>query len=277
MIHHIKWIWLIIVIASYPFSTQAQSSEDLLIGHWTCNELKPDHEVVCHLIFEDDHHVTCKLEIDADDELYDLNMSISVPGTFSLDPSTNYLKCEFDTEKTVENQIGPKLKEGTEEEQAQFKRKADPIAKSFLSDMKKFLPQYMGPLSSSTINLSQNILKIKETTFTREGFIFRDNEIAIKPEFSGGDAALARYVHNHIRYPMDAAVNGIEGRVILQIVVKKNGKIGNIKVVRSVDKDLDKEAKRIAKSLPRFTPGKLEDGTAVNSWYMLSVPFKLKY
>ena len=88
------------------------------------------------------------------------------------------------------------------------------------------------------------------------------------PQFPGGDAALMKFIDSHINYPPGAK---IQGRVILQFVVKKDGSIGEVKVVRSVDKDLDKEAVRVIKSLPKFNPGR-QNGQAVNVWYTLPVP-----
>ena len=70
-------------------------------------------------------------------------------------------------------------------------------------------------------------------------------------------------------------MNKIEGNVVVQFVVKKDGSIGEVKVVRSVEKNLDREAVRVIKSLPKFTPGR-QNGEAVNVWYTLPVPFKLK-
>ncbi len=94
------------------------------------------------------------------------------------------------------------------------------------------------------------------------------------PQFPGGEAALMKYLKSHINYPPKAAKNNIEGSVIVQFVVKKDGSIGEVKVVHSLEKDLDKEAVRVVKSLPKFSPGR-HDGQAVNVWYTLPVPFKL--
>lgn len=96
------------------------------------------------------------------------------------------------------------------------------------------------------------------------------------PQFVGvgGEAALMKYIDSHIQYPPEAAKNNIQGRVILQFVVDKTGEIGEVKVVRSVDKDLDKEAVRIVKTLPKFIPGR-QNGQAVAVWYTLPVTFKL--
>lgn len=95
------------------------------------------------------------------------------------------------------------------------------------------------------------------------------------PQFPGGDAALLKYVSDHIRYPSVAQENNIQGRVVVQFVVTKTGSIGQVKVVRSKDPDLDKEAVRVVKTLPKFVPGKM-NGHAVNVWYTLPITFRLQ-
>lgn len=95
------------------------------------------------------------------------------------------------------------------------------------------------------------------------------------PTFPGGDAALMKYLSSHIQYPQNAADNNVQGKVIVQFVVTKTGKVGEVKVVRSVDKDLDREAVRVCKSLPNFVPGR-QNGQPVSVWYTLPVTFKLQ-
>ncbi|MGM9828579.1 MAG: energy transducer TonB [Muribaculaceae bacterium] len=95
------------------------------------------------------------------------------------------------------------------------------------------------------------------------------------PQYPGGDAELMKYLSSHIQYPAMAIENNVQGRVMVQFVVTKTGAIGEVKVVRGVDRDLDKEAIRVVKSLPNFIPGKIE-GKAVNVWYTLPVTFKLQ-
>ena len=95
------------------------------------------------------------------------------------------------------------------------------------------------------------------------------------PRFPGGEAELMKYLSTHINYPTMAMENNVQGRVVVQFVVTKTGKIGEVKVVRSVDRDLDKEAVRVCKTLPDFIPGKM-NGQAVNVWYTLPVSFKLQ-
>lgn len=95
------------------------------------------------------------------------------------------------------------------------------------------------------------------------------------PKFPGGDAELYKFIGNNLQYPAMAIENNVQGKVIVQFVVTKDGSIGNVKVVRSVDRDLDNEAVRVCKKLPKFIPGK-QNGQAVNVWYTLPVTFKLQ-
>ncbi len=95
------------------------------------------------------------------------------------------------------------------------------------------------------------------------------------PQFPGGEAALMKYLQSHINYPPMAAEMNVQGKVIVQFVVDKTGKVGEVKVVRSVDKELDREAARVCKSLPKFSPGR-QNGQAVSVWYTLPVNFKLQ-
>lgn len=95
------------------------------------------------------------------------------------------------------------------------------------------------------------------------------------PQFPGGDAELMKFLSKNIKYPTMAMEDNIQGRVVVQFVVTKTGAIGEVKVIRSVDRDLDREAIRVCKSLPNFIPGKM-NGQAVNVWYTLPVNFKLQ-
>lgn len=95
------------------------------------------------------------------------------------------------------------------------------------------------------------------------------------PAFPGGDAALFKYLNDNIKYPVIAQETGIQGRVICQFVVNRDGSIVDIEVVRSVDKSLDAEAIRVIKNMPRWTPGK-QRGKTVRVKYTLPVNFRLQ-
>lgn len=94
------------------------------------------------------------------------------------------------------------------------------------------------------------------------------------PEFPGGDEVLRNWVHENIRYPVASRDRGLQGRVVVQFVVTKKGSIGRVKIIRSISQELDREAVRVVKRLPKFKPGK-HLGKAVDVWYTLPVTFEL--
>lgn len=94
-------------------------------------------------------------------------------------------------------------------------------------------------------------------------------------EFPGGQAAMMKWLSNNIRYPEAAQQNEVQGRVIVKFVVEKDGSIGNVTIAKGVDKDLDKEAIRVVKRMPKWQPGK-NNGVAVRSYFTLPVTFKLQ-
>ena len=95
------------------------------------------------------------------------------------------------------------------------------------------------------------------------------------PVFPGGEAALMKFINENLRYPAAAIENGIQGRVVVQFVVKKDGSVNdNIMIVRGVDPALDQEAIRVCKTLPKFIPGK-QNGQPVNVWFTLPIIFNL--
>jgi len=96
------------------------------------------------------------------------------------------------------------------------------------------------------------------------------------PEFPGGQQALFKYLSENVKYPVIAQENGIQGRVICQFVVNKDGNIVHVEVVRSGgDPSLDKEALRVVKSMPKWKPGK-QRGKAVRVKYTVPVNFRLQ-
>ena len=101
------------------------------------------------------------------------------------------------------------------------------------------------------------------------------NSVEQMPEFPGGVAGLMRYLSENIKYPPEAAKNDIEGRVIVQFIIDETGQVGEVKVVRSVSDELDAEAVRVVKTLPKFEPGR-QDGEAVSVWYTLPIVFKMQ-
>ena len=96
------------------------------------------------------------------------------------------------------------------------------------------------------------------------------------PEFPGGQQALFKYLSENVKYPVIAQENGIQGRVICQFVVNRDGSIVDVEVVRSGgDPSLDKEAIRVIKSMPKWKPGQ-QRGKPVRVKYTVPVNFKLQ-
>ena len=95
------------------------------------------------------------------------------------------------------------------------------------------------------------------------------------PSFPGGTGALMSFLSSNIKYPVVAQENGVQGRVIVGFVVERDGSITDVKVMRSVDPSLDREAQRVVKAMPRWKPGK-QNGSAVRVKYTVPVVFRLQ-
>ena len=96
-----------------------------------------------------------------------------------------------------------------------------------------------------------------------------------KPEFPGGVAAMYQCLGDNIVYPSAASEEGVQGRVVVEFVVGKDGSISNVKVVRPRHPALDKEALRVVKAMPKWLPGR-NNGQPVKVTYTLPVTFKLQ-
>ena len=101
---------------------------------------------------------------------------------------------------------------------------------------------------------------------------FSAEQVAYYP---GGDVALMQYIASAIQYPVEAQEEGVQGRVVIQFVVEKDGSIGEVKVARGRHPALDAEAVRVVKNIPeKFIPGKV-NGKVVRYWFTLPINFKL--
>ena len=95
------------------------------------------------------------------------------------------------------------------------------------------------------------------------------------PQYPGGESELINYVSQSIKYPVEAQKSGIQGRVICQFVIGRDGAISDVKVVRSVDPNLDAEAVRVINAMPNWQPGE-QRGQKVNVEYTLPINFRLQ-
>lgn len=126
--------------------------------------------------------------------------------------------------------------------------------------------------SLSTANNEESTAEIPE--------FFEDNNdsISLFPDkeasFPGGVDAMVKYISKNVKYPNKAIKNNDQGKVFVQFVVEKNGKISNIEVLRGVSKELDKEAMRVVRKMPKWFPAEL-DGKPVRS--RMRIPFNFEF
>lgn len=98
--------------------------------------------------------------------------------------------------------------------------------------------------------------------------------VEVMPQYPGGPIAMLKYLMKNIKYPEQAMKEGIQGRVTVRFIVEKDGSISDVKPVLSVHPLLNKEAVRVVKSMPKWSPGK-HNGKPVRVRFNLPVMFKL--
>ncbi len=106
------------------------------------------------------------------------------------------------------------------------------------------------------------------------GFAFSASALT-PPSFPGGEPALEEYIAANLKYPATAKENGVEGVVSVTFVVKTDGSIGNIRIKRMVDPDLESEAVRLVKGMPAWTPAS-DNGAVVEAPADVEIPFTLE-
>lgn len=99
-------------------------------------------------------------------------------------------------------------------------------------------------------------------------------EVDTEATFPGGASEMMRYIGNSVKYPEISMENGEQGKVFVQFVVNTNGTLSDIKVLRGVSKEIDNEAVRVVKNMPKWTPAGV-DGEKVRSYATLPINFVL--
>ena len=139
-----------------------------------------------------------------------------------------------------------------------------------------FVPLAAALLIASNISCisseKQEEISEKQESRAAEGEVFQ--VVEEMPEFPGGMAECMKWLGQNINYPAEAKEKGVQGRVIVQMVVEKDGTITNAKVVRGVDPLLDAEALRVVNQSPKWKPG-MQKGEAVRVKYTLPIMFRL--
>ena len=127
--------------------------------------------------------------------------------------------------------------------------------------------------ASTGISVRQNNIVVHETT--SENYDDKVFDVVEQfPSFPGGNGKLSEFLSQNVRYPVVAAENGIEGRVIVRFIVERDGSVSNVEVAKGAEASLDKEAVRVAKLMPKWNPGK-QNGKAVRVNFNVPISFKL--
>lgn len=126
--------------------------------------------------------------------------------------------------------------------------------------------------SAAITVLAATIPVANSVSVTEEPEALELSEVEVKPAFPGGEAAMYKFLCEQIRYPAEAAEDGASGKVIVQFVIEKDGSVSNVKVLRGKHPALDREAVRVVKLMPDWTPGRLGD-KPVRCIYCLPINF----
>ena len=119
-------------------------------------------------------------------------------------------------------------------------------------------------------------IEIEESQKSEEKKVIPFQLVAQKPGFNGGDAnEFSKWVSENVRYPEKCRQSRVQGRVTLQFTVTEEGKVRDVKVLRSVNDEMDKEAVRVVSESPLWTPGRDENGEVVPVKYVFPVIFQL--
>jgi len=134
----------------------------------------------------------------------------------------------------------------------------------------KFIAVFLFTVLISALNnvLAQN--NTQEALSTEEIFYIVEEE----PQFSGGEEAMFVFIKKNILYPESAIISGHEGKVYVSFIVERDGSISNVTIERGVSPELDNEAMRVVKLMPKWTPG-IDHEQAVRTKVVIPIVFKL--
>ena len=135
--------------------------------------------------------------------------------------------------------------------------------------MKKIALMLLVALLSSTAVMAQKTV-IKKNQSKEPVF----DVVEVMPQFPGGQDSLMSFLMHTVKYPKEAMEKGVQGRVVVQFIVEKDGTVSSPNVIRAVTPALDQEAIRVVQSMPKWAPGK-QRGKEVRTKFTLPVTFRL--
>jgi TonB family protein len=133
-------------------------------------------------------------------------------------------------------------------------------------------------LTKQARNILEKEVVAKNPEFIAEDSLYQGEPIYKKverePSYQGGQAALVNFLKSNVEYPADAASRKVEGTVLVSFVISKDGEVGNVKVIHPVSPDIDREAVRVIKLMPKWKPAELK-GQKVNMAYKMPLAFRI--
>lgn len=196
--------------------------------------------------------------------------NIAIPKNFVMVGNTDTLKVEF-VINTAGKPVGVEVKKTPD-------KTITNIVKEAFSKMPKWEVGVVdGEECSTCFDLSIPLSKDNNGNAgidNASSVILSEGVTILMPKFPGGNKTLMLYLSKNIKYPAECEEKNIQGRVIVQFNVEKNGEIDNIRIVKSVHPLLDLEAVRVVKKMPRWEPGH-RDGKPISVRYTLPITFRL--
>lgn len=123
-------------------------------------------------------------------------------------------------------------------------------------------------LCCTTLSVSQNYIN-QNVKMNKEA-----QQQNVRPQFPGGNKALADFLSKNIKYPESAKQNKVSGKVVVMFQVNVDGTISNVSIAQSLTPECDKEAKRVVSLMPKWSPA-LQNGKPIRSFYQIPIVFNL--
>lgn len=128
--------------------------------------------------------------------------------------------------------------------------------------------------SNPASTASTNSSSVSNSSSTNSESAVNVSMVEQQPDFPGGQAAIFTWLAQNLRYPASAQEANVQGRVLVQFIIEKDGTVTNVKIVRGIHPDLDAEAMRVVKAMPKWAPGR-KNGQPVRVTYSLPINFRL--
>lgn len=258
---------------------QAQS----LMGSWKDVTNEDEKEVGVYYIFNQSTFIFKSVVTQSDPEVGTIAISVTVPGTYTL--SGNALNIKINPEQADVHidkmEFTDEIKKLLNEMPEMKKTITETMEKTFNEEKAELVKSHAveGDMVIESLTATQLILveDDEKMIFTRDVSSDDTNVYErpdMMPEYPGGTNEMMQYLAKNLKYPEVCEENGIQGRVVVSFVIEKDGSVVDVNIIKSVNPALDKEAKRLVNSMPKWSPGKI-DGKPVRVRYSVPITFRL--